>query len=266
MPDTALVEKKSTAVANVMDDLYASAGEGLENVGAEDMQIPFLRILQPLSPQLNKQDSKYIKGASGGDLFNTVTGQFWDSEEGVSVIPCAYQMKYLEFQLRENGGGFMGELDPNSPDIRSTERTGANEMLPSGNELVRSAQFLVLAFGDDGIPQQMICDMKKTQRKIGKQWNTRRAGMKLVHPEKGLFTPPMWATVWKLTSVQESNDKGSWFNYQIAQGDVKEVSSDILVQARDLYNQFKKGEIKTAAGTAEEMNQSASDEGDEIPF
>tara|TARA_Y100000114_G_scaffold48408_2_gene44095 strand:- start:1658 stop:2458 length:801 start_codon:yes stop_codon:yes gene_type:complete len=266
MPDTAVVEKKSTAVANVMDDLYASAGEGLENVGAEDMQIPFLRILQPLSPQLNKQDSKYIKGASGGDLFNTVTGQFWDSEEGVSVIPCAYQMKYLEFQLRENGGGFMGELDPNSPDIRSTERNGANEMLPSGNELVRSAQFLVLAFGDDGIPQQMICDMKKTQMKIAKQWNTRRAGMKLVHPEKGLFTPPMWATVWKLTSVQESNDKGSWFNYQIAQGDVKEVSSDILVQARDLYNQFKKGEIKTAAGTAEEMNQSASDEGDEIPF
>ena len=266
MPDTALVEKKSTAVANVMDDLYASAGEGLENVGAEDMQIPFLRILQPLSPQLNKQDSKYIKGASGGDLFNTVTGQFWDSEEGVSVIPCAYQMKYLEFQLRENGGGFMGELDPNSPDIRSTERNGANEMLPSGNELVRSAQFLVLAFGDDGIPQQMICDMKKTQMKIAKQWNTRRAGMKLVHPEKGLFTPPMWATVWKLTSVQESNDKGSWFNYQIAQGDVNEVSSDILVQARDLYNQFKKGEIKTAAGTAEEMNQSASDEGDEIPF
>ena len=63
MPDTAVVEKKSTAVANVMDDLYASAGEGLENVGAEDMQIPFLRILQPLSPQLNKQDSKYIKGA-----------------------------------------------------------------------------------------------------------------------------------------------------------------------------------------------------------
>jgi len=266
MPDTAVVEKKSTAVANVMDDLYASAGEGLENVGAEDMQIPFLRILQPLSPQLNKQDSKYIKGASGGDLFNTVTGQFWDSEEGVSVIPCAYQMKYLEFQLRENGGGFMGELDPNSPDIRSTERNGANEMLPSGNELVRSAQFLVLAFGDDGIPQQMICDMKKTQMKIAKQWNTRRAGMKLVHPEKGLFTPPMWATVWKLTSVQESNDKGSWFNYQIAQGDVKEVSSDILVQARDLYNQFKKGEIKTAAGTAEEMNQSPSDEGDEIPF
>ena len=266
MPDTAVVEKKSTAVANVMDDLYASAGEGLENVGAEDMQIPFLRILQPLSPQLNKQDSKHIKGASGGDLFNTVTGQLWDSEEGVSVIPCAYQMKYLEFQLRENGGGFMGELDPNSPDIRSTERNGANEMLPSGNELVRSAQFLVLAFGDDGIPQQMICDMKKTQMKIAKQWNTRRAGMKLVHPEKGLFTPPMWATVWKLTSVQESNDKGSWFNYQIAHGDVKEVSSDILVQARDLYNQFKKGEIKTAAGTAEEMNHTAPDEGDEVPF
>jgi hypothetical protein len=266
MAETAVAEKKSTAVANIMDDLYASAGEGLENVGSEDMQIPFLRILQPLSPQLNKQDSKYIKGASGGDLFNTVTGDFWDSEEGVNVIPCAYTMKYLEFQLRENGGQFMGELDPNSPDIRSTERVGANEMLPSGNELVRSAQFLVLAFGEDGMPHQMICDMKKTQMKIAKQWNTRRAGMKIMHPEKGLFTPPMWATVWKLTSVQESNDKGSWFNYQISQGDIQKVDPSIVTQARDLYNQFKLGEIKTAAGTADEMNQSSTDSGDDVPF
>lgn len=264
MPDTAVVEKKSTAVANVMDDLYASAGEGLENVGAEDMQIPFLRILQPLSPQLNKQDSKYIKGASGGDLFNTVTGQFWDSEEGVNVIPCAYQMKYLEFQLRENGGGFMGELDPNSPDIRSTERNGANEMLPSGNELVRSAQFLVLAFGDDGIPQQMICDMKKTQMKIAKQWNTRRAGMKLVHPEKGLFTPPMWATVWKLTSVQESNDKGSWFNYSVSQMDMSEVPQPAIIEARELYNSFKAGDIKT--GTGEDKATNTEEGAADIPF
>jgi len=261
MAETAVAEKKSTAVANIMDDLYASAGEGLENVTAEDMQIPFLRILQPLSPQLNKQDSKHIKGASGGDLFNTVTGDFWDSEEGVNVIPCAYTMKYLEFQLRENGGGFMGELDPNSPDIRSTERVGANEMLPSGNELVRSAQFLVLAFGEDGVPHQMICDMKKTQMKIAKQWNTRRAGLKIQHPQKGMFNPPMWAVPWRLTAVQESNDKGSWFNYAVAQEEMDSVAPEAIMEARDLYNSFRAGEIKT--GTGEEKSTPDSDD---VPF
>ena len=80
----------------------------------------------------------------------------------------------------------MGELDAGDPDIRKTERNGATEMLPSGNELVRSAQFLVLGVDRNGATTQMICDMKKTQMKVAKQWNTRRAGLKIMHPEKGL--------------------------------------------------------------------------------
>lgn len=266
MAETAVAEKKTTAVANIMDDLYASAGQGLENVSADDMQIPFMRILQPLSPQLIKSDSKFIKGASAGDIFNTVTGQFWEAEEGVTVIPCAYHMKYLEFQLRESGGGFLGEIDPNDPDIRKAQRSGSNEILPSGNELVRSAQFLVLTVEPNGMTSQLICDMKKTQMKIAKQWNTRRAGLKVMHPEKGLFNPPMWATVWSLRTVQESNDKGSWFNYSVSQGNVEDVPQSAILEARDLYEQFRKGEIKTSAVSADEMEANKDSRSDDIPF
>ena len=264
----AVAKKAESLPANLMDDLYAGAGQGMENITSEDMQIPFMRILQPLSPQLIKTDSKFIKGASAGDIFNTVTGQYWEGDEGVTIIPCAYEMKFLEFQLRESGGGFLGEIDPNNPDIRRANRVGANEMLPSGNELVRAAQFLVVAIGEDGATQQMILDMKKTQMKVAKQWNTRRAGMKLMHPEKGLFTPPMWATVWNLKTVQESNDKGSWFNYSISQLDIKDVPSAAVQECKGLYEMFRKGEIKTSAGTAEEMNAASASqqEGDEIPF
>ena len=212
-----VANKKSTEVANLMDDLFDSAGQGMETITADDMQIPFLRILQPLSPQLLKTDPKFIKGASAGDIFNTVTGQYWEADEGLVVLMCAYTTKFLEFQLRETGGGFMGELSADDPDIRKTERNGSIEMLPNGNELVRSAQFLVLGVDADGSTSQMICDMKKTQMKIAKQWNTRRAGLKIEHPTNGMFNPPMWSVPWRLTSVQESNDKGSWFNYAVAQ-------------------------------------------------
>ena len=163
---TEVANAKTTAVANLMDDLFDSQGQGMETIVAEDMQIPFLRILQPLSPQLLKTDSKFIKGASAGDIFNTVTGQFWEADTGLTVLMCAYTTKFLEFQLRESGGGFMGELSADDPDIRKTERNGSTEMLPSGNELVRSAQFLVLGVEDTGATTQMICDMKKTQMKI----------------------------------------------------------------------------------------------------
>jgi len=265
MAGTAVADKKETAPSTIFADMAEFAGEGMDSIGTEDMQIPFLRILQPLSPQLIKNDPKFIKGASAGDIFNTVTGEFWEADEGVNVLMCAYTTKFLEFQLRENGGGFMGELDANNPDIRQTNRVGANEMLPNGNELVRSAQFLVLAYNADGMTTQMICDMKKTQMKIAKQWNTRRAGLKIMHPSKGLFNPPMWAVPWKLTSTQESNDKGSWFNYQVQQLEMESVPMPALQEARDLYNSYRAGEIKMSTGEDSQTDTVTTDETD-VPF
>lgn len=258
---TEVANAKSTAVANLMDDLFDSAGQGMETIGADDMQIPFLRILQPLSPQLLKTDPKFIKGASAGDIFNTVTGQYWEADTGLTVLMCAYTTKFLEFQLRLSGGGFMGELSADDPDIRKTEREGSIEMLPSGNELVRSAQFLVLGVEDTGATTQMICDMKKTQMKIAKQWNTRRAGLKIMHPQKGMFNPPMWAVPWKLTTVQESNDKGSWFNYAVAQEEMDSVNPEAIKESRDLYNSFRAGEIKTGTGEEKKKQEEA-----DVPF
>jgi len=258
----AVAKKESTAVANIMDDLYEAAGQGMETITQEDMQIPFLRLLQPLSPQLIKTDPKFIKGASAGDIFNTVTGDFWDAEEGVNVLMCAYTTKFLEFQLRESGGGFMGEIKANDPDIRKTQRVGSNELLPNGNELVRSAQFLVLAYNEDGMTNQMICDMKKTQMKIAKQWNTRRAGLKIMHPSKGLFNPPMWAVPWKLTSIQESNDKGSWFNYQVQQLEMESVPMAALQEAKQLYLKYRSGEIKMSTGEEPQQETVSTEDAD----
>ena len=75
------------------DDDMLSAGTGLEEAGADDYAIPFLRVLQSMSPQLKKSDGKYIQGAEEGNLFNTVTESYYDGTEGVEIIPCAYKKK-----------------------------------------------------------------------------------------------------------------------------------------------------------------------------
>ena len=76
MANTAVTEAKTTSLVpdGLMDIFEENAGAGLQNIGADQMQIPFIRILQALSPQLNKDKPEYIKGASQGDIFNTVTG------------------------------------------------------------------------------------------------------------------------------------------------------------------------------------------------
>ena len=66
---------------------------GFEEVTSSDIQIPFLRIIQALSPQIKKTDSEFIEGASQGDIFNTVTQEVYKADEGVLVVPCLSSFK-----------------------------------------------------------------------------------------------------------------------------------------------------------------------------
>ena len=72
---------------DVLDDIFENAGDGA-SFDSSEMQIPFVRILQAMSPQLSKKKPEFIEGASQGDVYNTVTSQYWDGEEGIVVIPC----------------------------------------------------------------------------------------------------------------------------------------------------------------------------------
>jgi len=58
----------------IADLVGKNAGTGFENVtGAEDLALPFLKVLSPSSPELNKSKGKYIEGAQAGNIINTVT-------------------------------------------------------------------------------------------------------------------------------------------------------------------------------------------------
>jgi hypothetical protein len=255
-------EKTEVAVSNLSSLLEEEAGAGLENFTTDDMQIPFIRILQALSPQLNKQDSMYIKGAEQGDIFNTVTQEIYKADEGVVVVPCFFEKKFLEFALRSSGGGFIRELSPDDKDITLTTREGAAEILPSGNELVRTHQHLVQVLSphtNEFAPA--VLDMKKTQLKVSRRWNTMKNGIRLPSGKP----MPLYGTAWYITTIAESNDQGSWYNYKVDRvTEISEKLEAMMLEARTMYQSFRKGEVKMAAASADEMAPNKS--GDEVPF
>jgi len=274
MSETQVAKAKETNVVNIFSSMEEHAAEGLDAIGTEDMQIPFLRLVQQLSPQLNKKEANYIEGISSGDIFNTVTNQFWDGEQGVVVIPCGYVMKYLEFGLRDEGGGFMGEIPANHADLGNTTREGTVEKLPSGNELVRSAQHLVLIVDlESGRTQQAIVDMKKTQLKVSRRWNTQ---MRMVQYEgaKGPYNPPMWGTAWRLTTVSESSNNNTWTNWAVENVPADQVPMAAFETAREFFNSFRSGDVKTGTGehagddpqNAAPQAQTTPSINDDVPF
>tara|TARA_R100001460_G_scaffold10186_1_gene24085 strand:+ start:64 stop:840 length:777 start_codon:yes stop_codon:yes gene_type:complete len=255
-----VAQRKSTnVVASELDKmLEADAGVGLENITTDDMQIPFIRIIQALSPQLQKDDPLYIKGAEQGDIFNTVSQEVYKQDEGVIVVPAFFEKKFLEFQLRSSGGGFVRELAADDKDIAMTNREGTIEMLPNGNELVRTHQHLVIAMSADGTIAPSVLDMKKTQLKVSRRWNTLKNSARL--PSGALM--PIYGTAWQLTTVLEANDQGKWFNYKLDRiNDVTPEIEKMMLEARNMYQGVAKGEVKMAAASADEIAEK-----DEVPF
>jgi hypothetical protein len=236
-----LTTKKETLPASLMSDLLS--GEGVD-YDTSELQIPFVRVIQALSPQIKKNDSAFIKGASQGDAFNTVTGDYWSGEEGFEVVPCLQQTKYLEFIPRDQGGGgFVGELSADDPNIARATRTGGKEILPNGNELVKSDQHYCMLIGSDGLYQPVIVDMKSTQLSVSRRWKTQIAMLKVKDAQGVLKTPALFGTVWRLTTVEQSNDMGTWYNWSVEK--VKMIDDEALLQeAINFRKSIQKGEAK----------------------
>jgi len=265
MTTKAVAEKAQAGLpsADVMEMFEADAGQGLDYETSE-LQIPFIRVIQALSPQIKKSDPQYIAGAAQGDIFNTVTGQHWTGEEGITVIPCYQEVKYLKFKPREQGGGFMGELRKDDPDVTRTTRSGAKEILPDGNELVKSDQHYCLILDEDGIPGFGIVDMKSSSLKVSRRWKTQLKMLTVKNPKTGeLKTPPLFGTQWKLSVIEESNDMGSWFNWTIAPAG--------FVTDKETYNAAKAFRESIQSGAAKAVAEDLVDEeshesGEAAPF
>jgi hypothetical protein len=61
-----------------------------------------------------------------------------------------------------------------------------------------------------------------------------------------MVTPAVFATMWKLTTTEESNDQGSWNNYQVEK--VSLVNNrDMLQEAMAFRKSIAAGEVKAAA-------------------
>jgi hypothetical protein len=94
-------EDASTAVAAFDPSMFEQdAGSGNENIGQDDLALPFLKIISGLDPLLDD-----IEELRKGDIYNTVTGDIYKGKEGVRVIPCAYQRRFIEWAPRGQGSG-----------------------------------------------------------------------------------------------------------------------------------------------------------------
>ena len=110
------LEKKEANLPSELTAMFeADAGMGMENVGSEDVKIPFLRILQDLSPQV-KEGKEYIQGAKPGMIINSVSKKLYDGRK-VSMFYDAITKEFVEWQDRGKGDSAPVATYPANSDI-----------------------------------------------------------------------------------------------------------------------------------------------------
>ena len=187
-----IVEEQNTQVA--MSGFEDVTVTGFAEVSAEDMSIPFLRILDKGSPQVNKRDGAYVEGAEPGMIYNTVANEVYDGEVGVTVIPCYFNRRFIEWKPRESGGGYMGSYLPDDPIVKTTVKNDKNaDVLPNGNLLSNTAQHFVLLTYEGNFSRALIT-MSSTQLKKSRRWITQMNALTAIG-KNGPYTLPMMSHI-----------------------------------------------------------------------
>lgn len=225
---TAVVERAANAGAlavNAAANFEEDAADGRQRLRQEDIAIPFLAVLQKNSPQCDPDVGEYMPEAKPGMLYNTVTRELFDGKEGVDIVPCAYEQKWLRWTPREKGGGFKGELP--SVDVIKMRDQGIlveqenrlyvaddnGNVNPKVNDKVADTRvhYVLVLNRRTGVAQQAVLSLASTQIKKSKQLNALVENVLFDRADgSGKYNPQWYANVVRVNTVPESNEKGNW--------------------------------------------------------
>ena len=254
---------KTEVAALDMSMFQDDANKGMENLGQEDLALPFLKVLSGNDPILDENEE-----ARKGDIYNTVTGVIYKGKAGIRVVPCAYQRRFLQWAPRGVGSGAPtniyepGQARPQTE--RDKDKNGDNKDYltdGSGEYIEETHQHFVFVLNKDGSAETALISMKSTQLKKSRKWNSMMMS-RSVKGANGPFNPPRWSHVYNMKTVPEGNSKGDWHGW--------EMSLDGPVTDAGIYSRGKSFAESISAGEVvvkhTEDDDSTDKMKDEIPF
>ena len=250
--------KKADVVEFDPSMFEADAGEGVSNMGQDDLALPFLKILSGLDPLLDELDH-----AKRGDLYNTVSGQVYKGKDGIRVIPCAYQRRYIQWAPRGSGSGAptaIYETQQDCPKVQRSKDDNKDYVVGGDGEYIEEThQHFVLILNEDGSVETALIAMKSTALKKSRKWNSMMSSITM-QGKNGPFTPPRYSQVYPMTTLQEENSKGSWHNWEMTrEGPVSDGA--VYSRAKDFYNSINSGDV-----IVKHQDDSAPTQSNDVPF
>lgn len=227
-------------------DWTQDAGAGFENVRQDDLGIPFLTIIQKMSPEVDEDSPKHIAGIKCSDVvLSTNKKAYANKDKAVDFVPCGYQKAFVEWSPREKGGGYVATHGM-SIVSQTTKNEKGQDVLANGNIIVTTAYVMGFLADEEAEWLPVVIAMSSTQLKKARQWLNIMTSQKFTTANGGKLQLPMYAYKYKLSTQPESNEHGTWYGWKIEQGEM--VSDNQLVSsAREQHKQIAGGSMRMLA-------------------
>lgn len=214
-------QTQALAVKADMPLAAVSGSRGLEEVGSEDLIIPRVKLLQPLSPEL--KDHKDLRA---GMIINSLT----HTELPALFTPIFYWKEWLRFNPRDNkSADFDSNFEPGALMWRTRDandpRVKEAEFGPNGEppKALTTLNFFSV-FDGDAMP--VILSFSKTSYKAGKNL------LSLAKLRGG----DMFSRRYKLGVKEESNAKGDY--YVLVVNPAGDCDAATFKTGEDYFNRF----------------------------
>ena len=230
-----------------------------------DTLVPYLQIVQSTSAYVKRADAAFIANAREGDIIDTLTLKL---RAEAFVIPVKFDTTYTEW--KPNQGGIVKQWGTDSSGYDRARGDYGAKITEAGTEIVPYATYYCLLLDDEGGSQPVVLSLKGTEFKKSRRWNG-LLSTEMRAPNGAPFIPAYYARVFKLLTVPESNDQGSWSGWRIE----PHCLTLSLPEGQYLYNKAKlfresivSGAVRAAQAPSESEPRSAAstDGGSDIPF
>ena len=258
--------KGNTAVAavnDIPDYMKGKQGAGTENLDSHDMEIPRIKLIQALSPELQT-----FNGLKPGEFWHTLAETSIGRE--VRISPIYIDRRFILWRPRKAGGGILARADdgvnwsPANTDFQVTLpetkktvtwRTGGDVADVNGRVLAKNVGTVDASglanwgsYDPSDANSQPAATLMYTlvvalpdYPEMGfAQLTLQRGAVKVAKNLIGkirMHRAPSYGRVFRMASVEEQGQSGSFMNYKfVADGF---VPADVFPAYEALYEQFK---------------------------
>lgn len=259
-----VVTKEEAQVPAIAADLAGLSGQGFEDTDKDAFAIPFLRILQSNSPQVNEDEVSYIEGSKPGMLFNTITGTLYGKE--TQIVPVHYMRDFVEWL--PNRGGFVKShgSDPGILENIVEVDDKNNQLLENGN-IIQDCRNHYVLIADRLEEGPIILSLSSSGIKHSRKWMTLMNALRIPGTDQ---QAPMFAGVWDIATVLNENDDGKW--YQVGNKQATLISFADWVNKEQLDAAQEARKLITSGRARADYDSTIDKEGDnqktkdKVPF